>query len=60
MTSESVAEHLEQLINHYAAQGWNYIRLEDARAYVQPTGGCFGFWQTPGFTIHRQMVVFSR
>ena len=59
-TSDHVAEQLEKLINHYAAQGWEYVRLESVTTYVGPDNGCFGFGGKPGYTTARQMVVFSR
>lgn len=59
-TSKPVAEQLEVLINQYANEGWNYVRLESVSTYVNPDNGCFGFGSKPGFTTSRQLIVFSR
>ena len=59
-TTDAVAEHLEKFINHYAAQGWNYVRLESVTTFIGPDNGCFGFGGRPGFTTAKQMVVFSK
>ena len=59
-TSDHVAQQLEQLINEYASQGWNYVRLEGVTTVISPDDGCFGSGGKSGATTTRQMVVFSR
>lgn len=59
-TSDHVAQQLEQLINHYASLGWQYVRLEGVTTYVNADNGCFGLGGTPGYNTTRQMVVFSK
>lgn len=59
-TSNHVAQQLEGLINQYAMEGWNYIRLESVKTFVGPDNGCFGFGGKPGYETTRQMVVFSK
>lgn len=59
-TSEHVAKQLEELINEYSKQGWNYLRLESVSTFVKPDSGCFGFGGKPGFNTTRQMIVFSQ
>ena len=59
-SQKQVAEQLEDLIKNQANHGWQYVRLESVTSYVQPTGGCFGLGSTPGGTVHKQMVVFSK
>tara|TARA_R110000744_G_scaffold351380_1_gene457207 strand:+ start:64 stop:294 length:231 start_codon:yes stop_codon:yes gene_type:complete len=59
-TSDHVAQQLEKLINQYASEGWNYVRLEGVTTFVGPDNGCFGLGAKPGFTTTRQMVVFSK
>jgi len=58
--SDHVAQQLEKLINQYASEGWNYVRLEGVTTFVSPDNGCFGIGGKPGFTTTRQMVVFSK
>ena len=59
-TSNDVAQQLEELINQYSSQGWNYVRLEGVTTYVGPDKGCFGFGGKPGYQTTRQMIVFSK
>lgn len=59
-TSEQSAKQLEELINHHANQGWDFIALEGVTTYVKPDNGCFGFGGNPGFTTVRQMAVFKK
>ena len=59
-TSDDVARQLELLINEYASQGWNYVRLEAVSTFVGPDNGCFGLGGKPGYSTTRQMVVFSK
>lgn len=55
-----VAKSLENLINQHKAEGWEYIRVENLKTWVNPSGGCFGFGQTPGYYAEKQMVVFKK
>lgn len=68
---EAAAKHLSTLINQYAADGWQYIRLENVTTIVttpaQPGNpGCMGcFGSTPPVPAsHEQtnyyMAVFSK
>ena len=59
-TSNDVARQLEQLINQYASNGWDYMRLEGVTTFIQPDDGCFGLVKKPGYQTTRQMVVFSK
>ncbi len=59
-TKAVVALQLENLINRYSADGWNYVRLESVSTYIQPDNGCFGFGAKPGYMSSYQMVVFSK
>lgn len=58
--SNHVAEQLEEIIQHYSKQGWNYVRLESVSTFVKPESGCFGLGGKPGFTTSKQMIVFSK
>ena len=56
------ADQLSQMINHYAGQGLDYVRLESVQTIVTTPGatGCFGFGGTPttSVPIFVYMVVF--
>ncbi|WP_158797881.1 hypothetical protein [Pedobacter sp. L105] len=58
-TTKVVADQLEQLIQKFHAEGWEYLRLESVSTYVQPESGCFG-GGTPGRMTAHQMVVFTK
>ena len=57
------ADQLSQMINHYASQGLEYVRLESVETIVTTPGvaGCFGFGGTPAFSVPTiyYMVVFK-
>jgi len=59
-TTNVVANQLENLIQKFTEQGWEYIRLESVSTYVQPDNGCFGFGGKPGYMASYQMIVFSK
>ena len=59
-TTANVAEQLQNLINEYAAQGWEYVRLESVDTQVTPDSGCFGFGAKPGYSTSFKMVVFKQ
>lgn len=58
--SNHVAQQLQELIDNYNSQGWNYIRLESVTTYVTPNAGCFGIGATQGYNTYKQMAVFSK
>jgi hypothetical protein len=57
---KQVSDQLEEIIQNQATLGWNYVRLESVTSFVKPDTGCFGFGGSPGFTTHRQMIVFNK
>ena len=59
-TDKAVANQLENLIQQYSDQGWEYVRLESVSTYIQPDSGCFGLGAKPGYMSSYQMVVFSK
>jgi len=56
----SIASALETLINRYAQEGWEYVRLENINSEVLPSSGCFGFGAKPGYNITRHVAVFKK
>ncbi len=59
-TANHAAEQLEQLVQQYAAQGWNYVRLEKVTTTVAGNNGCFGLGATPATNTSVSMVVFQK
>jgi hypothetical protein len=55
-----VADDLENVIQKYAEQGWEFMQVETLGTYVDGTNGCFGLGAKPGFHVEFQMVVFQR
>jgi hypothetical protein len=55
-----IAIQLENLIETFNADGWQYVRLESVSTFVQPDAGCFGIGATPGGMASYQMVVFRK
>lgn len=57
------ADQLSQMINHYASQGLQYVRLESVSTIVTtpPVAGCFGLGGTPPSSVETvvYMVVFK-
>ncbi|CAL2078883.1 hypothetical protein [Tenacibaculum sp. 190524A05c] len=58
--SKEVAKQLENIIENYTVQGWQYVRVESVQTYILPDFGCFGIGAKPGYTAYRQMIVFSK
>ena len=54
------AKQLEELINDYSAEGWEYLRLENLETYVAGSSGCFGFGATEGTTTTVSLAVFKK
>lgn len=60
-TANNVPDQLQSLIKDYSLKGWEYVGLESVTTFVKPeAGGCFTSQAKPGYTTHRQMVVFKR
>lgn len=61
MSSNIIAQQLENLILVQSEEGWKYLRLESVSTYIQPIEGCFGIGQQkPGYMTSYQVVVFSK
>lgn len=58
--AEQASSQLESLIQTYAQQGWEYVRLENVETYVEGTNGCFGLGATPARMTSYSMVVFRQ
>lgn len=58
------AQQLSQMINHYAQQGLEYVRLESVSTIITTpaNAGCFGLGATPASQSETvvYMVVFRR
>ena len=62
--ASDAAQQLEQMINSYAQQGWEYVRLESVSTIITTpaTAGCLGLGGTPATynTTIVYMVVFQQ
>ena len=54
-STAEVSKQLEQLINEYSDQGWNFVRIESVETQVAPNAGCFGLGAKAGFTTTFKM-----
>lgn len=59
-TGTHVAQELESLIKKYHSDGWEYLRVESLKTWVDGDKGCFGIGGTPGYYAEKQMVVFKK
>lgn len=59
-TTEEVALQLQNMINTYSTQGWEYLRLENVETWVAGDNGCFGIGAKPGHTSIYQIAIFKR
>jgi len=59
-STRAVAGQLQDVINQYAIEGWEYVRLESVETNVTGTDGCFGIGAKPGYTTSFSMVVFKQ
>lgn len=55
-----VAQEFESLLNRYQKEGWEYVRTESLKTWVDGDKGCFGLGAKPGFYSEKQMVVFKK
>jgi hypothetical protein len=53
---DAVANQMQSIINHYAAQGWNFERYDGVQTAVN--SGCLGGGARTQQTYH--MLVFSK
>jgi hypothetical protein len=56
-TASHAASQLETLIQSYARNGWEYVRLEQVETYVGEW--VFGFGGTPGHATHTHVSAWS-
>lgn len=67
---DAAATNMSDAINHFAQQGWEYVRLESVRTLITApatpgNAGCMGFGSTPGMPATQDeaivyMIVFRR
>lgn len=55
--AETVADRLQQTINHHSKHGWEYDRYDSVVTTVNP--GCLSFFQGPQ-RVYYGVIVFSR
>ena len=56
----AAAGQLQNMIASLAAEGWEYVRLEQVETHVAGTDGCFGIGATPMLTRSVSMAVFRQ
>lgn len=58
--SDAAAAQLQFLIDTYARDDWEYVRLESVETCIQGNDGCFGIGATPPRMTVYSMAVFKR
>jgi hypothetical protein len=59
-SASAAASQLETLIQTFASDGWEYIRLEHVDTFVAGNNGCFGIGATASRNISIAMAVFRK
>lgn len=59
-STEHVAQQLQQLINQFASDGWEYVGLENVETQIAGNSGCFGLGAQPPVTTTFKMLVFKK
>jgi ABC-type transporter lipoprotein component MlaA len=54
------AAQLQELIQYYSNNGWEYVRLESVETYVAGKQGCMGLDNTPSSYVYIRMAVFKK
>jgi hypothetical protein len=58
--SQDAAAQLQQLIDSYSRNGWEYVRLESVETHVEGNNGCFGLGAVaPRMEIYT-MAIFKK
>lgn len=55
-----VANQIQEVIQKFTDEGWEYVGIEHLSTYVHGSKGCFGFGATPGRNITVQLIIFRR
>lgn len=58
--TESAASSLESIINAHAADGWEFVGVQNHSTVVPGTSGCFGFGAMPPYPQTVSIVVFRK
>jgi len=56
----AAAGQLQHMIASLAAEGWEYVRLEQVETFIAGSSGCFGIGATPAYTRSLSMAVFRQ
>jgi len=58
--AEALAAKLENLIAAKAAEGWEFVSIEQINTFQAGTNGCFTIGAQPPSTIETELVVFRK
>jgi hypothetical protein len=58
--TESAARALDALISTHAADGWEFVGVQNHSTVVPGSSGCFGFGATPPYPQTVSIVVFRK
>lgn len=55
-----LADEIQNVIQTYANDGWEYVGIEHLTSRVPGNSGCFGIGATQGFDVGVQLLIFKR
>ena len=57
---QGVSQSLDSLIKSEAADGWEFVSLENSSTVVPGNSGCFGFGETSAYAKTFSIAVFRK
>ena len=58
--AETAANALDQLVNSYAVDGWEFMGVQNHSTVVPGSNGCFGIGATSPYPMTVSIAVFRR
>jgi hypothetical protein len=59
-SGQDVAAALQRAIDQEAANGWEFVQIQELTTFVAGSSGCFGLGATPGTTTSMSVLIFNR
>jgi hypothetical protein len=60
LNANVVAKQIEDLIEKYADQDWEYLSIESVSSTVKGNAGCMSLGGTPDTTTFTQVIMFQK
>lgn len=59
-TTATVAVQMQQIIESYTNEGWEYMHTDSVQTSIAATNGCFGVGAQPGVSTTYNVMVFRK